>query len=216
MRRSPRQTGQVGFTLIELMVALLIFGMISAAGVAMLSSGVRAEAAVGVRLDDVAAVTRLGSALSADLAQASARATRDEVGRTTPPFIGARDGAAVPFIELVRNGWTNLDEAPRASLQKVAYRVEGNALVRIAYPMLDGARPLPPVTMLTGVMRVSARYRLAGAWSDGWSPIGRDLLPDAMELTITRVDGTTIRQVFLVGTGYDADAPPPGGSDGEQ
>ena len=59
-----------GFTLVEVMVALMIFGMIAAAGVAILSFSVRAQATSAARLDDTAALHRTVAALSADLAQA--------------------------------------------------------------------------------------------------------------------------------------------------
>ena len=88
--RGPRRGDQVvrrashneqGFTLIEVMIALLIFGLLAAAGVALLSFAVRAQGVTGAKLDDVAAMTRLSSILTADLAQASTRQTRGGGGR---------------------------------------------------------------------------------------------------------------------------------------
>ncbi|WP_374942802.1 type II secretion system minor pseudopilin GspJ [Sphingomonas sp.] len=189
-----------GFTLVEVMVSLMIFGMIAAAGVAILSFSVRSQAATGAKLDDAAALGRTVSILSADLAQATNRPARDEGGTLRPAFTG--DAAT---LALVRLGWSNVDAAPRSTAQKVAYRVESGTLERVAYPMVDGAQPLPAAAMLTRVRQARLRYRFRGAWSDRWDGAQGAPLPDATELTIVRTDGTTWRQMFLVGTGY---APP--------
>ena len=196
---SLRRSAVNGFTLIEMMIALLIFGLLAAAGVSLLSFGVRAQAVAGKKLDDVAALSRLDAVLVADLAQAVPRATRDEGGATRPAFEG---GNGTMLLRVVRGGWDNIDGAPRASVQKVEYVLsEDGTIDRIAYPMLDGDAPLPAATMLTGVSAVALRYRLAGAWADHWQGQPDTPLPDAVEMTITRTDGTVFRELFLVGTG---------------
>ena len=192
-----RRSAEHGFTLVEVMVALMIFGMIAAAGVAILSFSVRAQAASAARLDDTAALSRTVAALSADLAQALPRPARDEGGALRPAFSG--EGSAVG---LVRGGWTNLDAAPRPGMQKVVWRQEGSTLVRIGYPRVDGAAPLPATPMLTGVREARFRFRYAGAWSDRWDGAGGVPLPQALELAVTRADGARYRAMFLVGTGY--------------
>lgn len=197
-----RRFAEHGFTLVEMMVALLIFGLLAAAGAALLSFSVRAQAATGAKLDDIAAVQRLSSAMAADLAQAQNRSTRDQNGATVPAFVGASDASVQPMLSLVRGGWTNLDDAPRAGAQRVDYALDNGTLLRIAYTMLDGAAPLAPAALLTGVTSVKLRYRLAGGWADAWTPKPGTALPDAMEMTVTRRDGTVLRFVFLVGTGY--------------
>ena len=193
-----RRSAEHGFTLVEVMVSLLIFGMLAAAGVAILSLGVRAQSATGRRFDDIAALNRTLTLLAGDLGQAALRASRDDGGTLVPAFTGENDGT----IRLVRAGWSNVDAAPRASIQKVAYRVENGAFERIAYPMVDGAGPLPPVVMLAQVRGVTARYRFRGAWSDRWDGTQGAPLPQAIELVITRADGTGYRAMMLVGSGY--------------
>jgi len=191
-----------GFTLVELMVALLIFGLLAGGGVALLSFSVRAQAAGGAKLDDLAALNRTASVLAADCAQAVPRATRDGGGTLLPAFTGESGSGAVPMLRLVRAGWSDLDAAPRPGLQKVEYRVENGALLRLAYPELDGAAPLPAAVLLPHVRAATLRYRYAGAWSDRWDGAGGVPLPQAAELVLVRADGTMLRQLFLVGTGY--------------
>lgn len=188
---------EAGFTLVEVMVALLIFGMIAAAGVAILAFSVRTQAVTGAKLDDAAALGRTVSILSADLGQAVNRAARDEGGTVRPAFVGLGDG-----VTLVRLGWSNVDAGPRATAQKVAWRVNGGTLERVAYPMLDGAAPMAAAPMLTRVRTLRLRYRFRGAWSDRWDGATGVPLPDAAELSLLREDGTAWRTVVVVGTGY--------------
>ena len=183
------------------MIALLIFAMLAVAGVAILSFSVRAGSATGARLDDTAALNRTLSVLSADLGQAVDRPTRDQAGTVRPAFTGESGASAAPMLQLVRGGWSNLDALPRPGLQKVSYQVERGALERIAYPQLDGAAPLAPAVLMTGVRDARLRYRIAGAWSDRWDGTAGAALPQAMELTLVRTDGTTWRELFLVGNG---------------
>ena len=74
VRRTARRAN--GFTLVEVMVALMIFGMIASAGVGLLAFSVRAQGATVERLDDTGALARLSSLMGADLAQAVNRPAR--------------------------------------------------------------------------------------------------------------------------------------------
>ena len=195
---SPRRSAEHGFTLVEVMVALLIFGMLAAAGVAILSFSIRAQAATGGRLDDVSALNRTVSLLSGDLGQALDRPARDQAGTMLPAFVGEADGR----LSLVRAGWSNVDASARAGIQKVDWRIQDGALVRQAYPMLDGAAPLTAAVLLDHVTGIGARYRYRGAWSDRWDGAADAPLPDAVELTIQRAGGRSYRAMMLVGTGY--------------
>ena len=196
-RHPAGRSAEQGFTLVEVMVALLIFAMIASAGVAILSFSIRAQAATGARLDDQAAIARTVSALTADLAQAAPRAARDEAGRLRPAFVG--EPGEMLFT---RGGWTNLDATARPNLQKVLWRLSGQTLVRIGYPEVDGAQPLAQTPMLDRVSALVVRYRYAGAWSDRWDGAGGIALPQALELRLTRTDGTNWRMMALVGTGF--------------
>jgi general secretion pathway protein J len=200
MTRTGPRHDQAGFTLVEVMVSLMIFGMLAAAGVAILSFSVRAQGQTAAKFDDLGALNRTIALLSGDLAQARPRPARDAAGTLLPAFVG--ESNAAPLVRFVRSGWSNIDGAPRASSQKVEYRLVEDRLERLAYPMLDGAAPLAPVPLLTRVRALGARYRYRGAWSDRWDGSAGAALPDAFELSVQRADGTTYRAVALVGSGY--------------
>lgn len=194
--RGRTAANAAGFTLVEVMVALMIFGLIASAGVALLAFSVRAQGATTARLDEMAALARQSSLMAADLAQAMNRPARDEQGTRFPPFVGDATG-----FTFVRAGWSNIDSQPRPTLQKVSYRVADGALRRIAWPMVDGAPPLPASIALADIAGATLRYRLGGAWSDSWNGAAGAPLPQAVELVLQRRDGIAFRQLFLVGSG---------------
>lgn len=196
---SPRANG---FTLIELMVALLVFAMLSAAGVMLLSGTVAAQAQVTGRLDDLAAVERATSLMTADLAQAVPRISRTERGTFAPAFYA--DGQpGKPLVQFVRAGYEDLSgTAQRSSLQKLEYWVVDGRLERRAYPLVDGSAPGAPTTMLDGVTALTLRFRdEGGGWRGDWSGLQPDLLPRAVELTLVRRSAPPIKLLFLVGPG---------------
>ena len=156
----PARPARNGFTLVEVMIALMIFGMIAAAGVALLSFSIRAQGASAAALDDSAALNRLSAIMTADLAQAQDRPTRDQRGVLVPAFTGG--AAQVPLLRLVRGGWSNPDDAPRAALQKVEYRLDAGAVERVAYPALDGAAALPAAVLVDRVRQARVRFRFGG------------------------------------------------------
>jgi general secretion pathway protein J len=184
-----------------LLVALTIFALLAAAGVGLLSFSVRAQEVAGERLESLAEVRRAGALLTSDLAQAAPRVSRDEAGAPRPAFLGGSGQGDTILFSLVRRGWENLDDASRPSLQKVSYRLVGNRLERLAYPQVDGAPPLPPVPVATGVRTVRLRYRdREGQWRERWDPTQPSLMPLAVELVIDTEASGRVRQLFLVGT----------------
>jgi general secretion pathway protein J len=196
MSGAPSPDRAAGFTLVELLVALLVFAMLAAAGVALLRVSVDSQALAKARLDTIAGERRIDALLTADLAQAVGRMVRNEAGDPLPAFEGDADRFA-----FVRAGWDNLDDAPRAELQRVEYRIENGRLLRRHWPMLDGAAAEPPSVLAERVVGARLRYRSREDWRERWDPLRADLLPRAVELTLQRADGPEYRYLFLVGAG---------------
>ena len=196
------RASEKGFTLVELMVSLMIFGMLSAAGVALLSFSVRAQEAAEARLDELSQLRRLNSLLAGDLGQAAPRVHRDEGGGIRPAFVGSSGEAQGTALAFVRRGWENVDGGQRPSLQKVEYRYEGGRLMRVGYPLVDGAGPMAAITMLDGVTSLRLRFRDSeGSWRDRWDPSEPAQLPVAVELVTDSQGSGRVRQLFLTGAG---------------
>jgi general secretion pathway protein J len=190
---------EAGFTLVELVVALFIFGLLAAAGASLLTFSVRAQAASGVRLDAASAERRLSAILAADLAQALPRVTRDAAGNAETAFAGPSNDVLLGYV---RGGWTNSENAPRAGIQRVEWRLDGDRIVRATRAMADGGAAGPEAELASGVERVDVRLRDAqGNWGDAVEAGRIDAMPRAVELTIRRRGAPEIRRLFLVGAG---------------
>jgi general secretion pathway protein J len=190
-----------GFTLVELLVALTIFALLSAAGVTLLSFSVRAQEAADERLTRLAEIRRAGALLTSDLAQAAPRISRDEAGAVKPALIGGSGQGDALILSLVRRGWENLDGANRPARQKGQDRWVSGRLERTAHRHIDGGAPMEPVAVVTGIRNVRLRYRdPRGEWRERWDPTQPTLMPVAVEMVIDTEESESIRQLFLVGT----------------
>lgn len=191
-----------GFTLVEMLVAVLVFALISAAGVVVLAQAADHQATVGARLDRLGEFQRARALLQADLSQVALRRVRSpDGGAARDAFAGraahAGRHAADPLLGFARRGWTNPDGLPRASLQYVEYRLVDHRLERSSRPMLDGAASGKPQVVLSGVTSARLAYLDRGNWSDGW-PGGALAVPEAVRLEL-EMDGIGhVTQLFLL------------------
>ena len=198
MRDLP--TSEAGFTLVELMVALAIFALISVAGVTLLRSGSDTQIAVKNRLEDLSRTNRLANALESDLAQAIARPVRDAAGQPVPAFVQSDADMPGALFGFVRAGWSNFDDAPRAGLQRVTYVLEDKSLRRATWPMLDGATPADAATLVDNVSSAQVRFRDdKGEWRSDWTAEDARAMPRAVELRLTVQGKPEQRMLFLVG-----------------
>ena len=194
---------QDGFTLVEMMVALFIFALIATTGVVLLSVGVRAQAAATARLDDTAALRRMSILLANDLAQIMPRTARASDGAVLRAFTG-NDGTSNPLIlGYVRGGWSNLENASRAGVQRVDVVLERGRLERRGYAALDGNATATPIVLAEDVTALAMRYRdRKGDWRQRWDDPLISSLPAAVEITLTRGKEPPLTLAFAAGPNY--------------
>jgi general secretion pathway protein J len=198
-----RASSAAGFTLVEMLIALLIFSMLAAAGVGILRSSIALEDAVEMRLGELRDLGRLEALFSSDLAQAVDRPTRGDGGQR-PAFVGQSEQ-----MQFVRGGWSNLDGSPRSNLQRVQWQLGRPGLTRTGYAHLDGSDDgASPAVLGRDVARATFRYRMAsGDWSDSFVSTEREPLPTAVELTMAPARG---QPVVVVATLPPSEKPEPG------
>jgi general secretion pathway protein J len=182
---------RAGFTLVEMLIALTIFGMLTAAGIALLTLTVRTQETSDRLLGEVGQLRRLGALMTADLGQAAARPSRDRDGRPRAAIAGSALTHA-----LVRRG------GAEGALQRVEYRFESGRLERLAYDRVDGESRPVVIVLLDNVRALRLRFRgRDGGWRDAWEPTDADALPRAVEL-VSRDDAHgSVRMLFLLGGG---------------
>jgi len=192
---------RAGFTLVEVLIALVLFAVISAAGTTVLSMSIDNRYAVKAATDRVASLQRTRAMLKADLGQATTRRTRDRNGEPRASALAGATGAGDPILTVTRSGWSNAGRAARSSLQRVEYRVTDGQLERRVSAHLDGSRPGAPQVLMAGVSDVTLTFVRDGLETAvPTSGLARPL-PDAARLTMTVEGYGPVTQLFLIGSG---------------
>lgn len=175
---NPRNP-EAGFTLVEMLVAMVIFAMLAVAGVGLLRASVDTQTAIDNRLAGLNAQERVAALFTADLGQATARLQIGLGESRQLSFIGTPSS-----VSLMRGGWANPDGQPRSSLQRVEWTGRQSSVSRIAHLFLDGSDPGQPAILQRDVEFFALRYRRAdGSWIDRFSSTEREILPIAVEMT---------------------------------
>jgi len=195
-----------GFTLLELLVAIGIFALVSAIAYGSLARFMDDRA----RLDTEHAFWRglslAFSRMEDDLSEARERTIRDTIGFKQPAFRGQPTdtrSTGSPSLEFTRGGVLTFDSGARSDLQRVAYRLtDDGVLKRLVWPVLDQGPQTTPLeqTLLTNVEDFRVRfYGPNGAWLDFWLAAGvNDILPHGVEITLTLKGRGEFKRLFLV------------------
>ena len=178
---------EAGFTLVEMLIALSIFALLAAAGTGLLRASVDTQAAAGRKLEAIGSIGRVHALLASDVGQAVQR----------PPIAGqaplpAFTGEATRF-ELVRTGWLNPGDAPRANLQRVIWQGTAGGLQRTGNDQLGRGQPGLAATLGRGLGQARFRYRRAdGSWADSFRSDPEQPLPTAVEVMIATRTGPLV------------------------
>lgn len=200
-----------GFTLLELLVAMAIFALLSVMAYAGLSTVLNANQILETNMQRLSEVQRSVTLLSRDIRQTINRAIRDTYGDTRQPLIGATafDSLGTPAIELTRTGYANPLGTKRSFLQRVAYRVEEETLYRDSWRVLDQAQDseADALAICHEVKSLTLRYLdQENTWHEQWPPSDPEFqgaaLPQAVEVSLELTDwGKVVRLLSLAGAG---------------
>lgn len=195
-----------GFTLIEVLVALAIFGIMTALAYQALGQSLTNAELLTERMDRLQGIQRTMSLLGRDLMQASPRPVRDPLGDGRIPSI--RTSLNTQFaLEVTHGGWPNPAGLPRGTLQRVAWRIEDGKLLRYHWTVLDPTFANVPVItqLIEDVDGILFRYRThGGEWTEQWPPlqvqgaVAERIRPQVVEVILTLPDEGEIRRFFEV------------------
>jgi len=197
-------TARKGFTLIEVLVALAVFGVMSMLAYAALGSTLSNADYLSDRMDRLQSIQRAVRYLSTDLFQLVPRPVRNELGDGFDPALETTLSSEFA-IELTRGGWGNPAGLPRGTLQRVAYRLEDDELVRYYWTVLDRTYANEPIAtvLLDNVERLYFRFYTAdGEISEVWPPEVQPGVtqirsrPRAVEIVLTLADQGEIRRLL--------------------
>jgi general secretion pathway protein J len=197
---------QAAFTLIEVLVALAVFGVMSMLAYSALGSTLGNAEYLTDRMERLQSLQRTVRYLSSDLLQSAPRPVRSQLGDSYDPALRSVLGSEFA-IELTHGGWSNPAGLPRGTYQRVAYRIEDDELLRYHWNVLDRTYANEPVVtvLLEDVESLFFRfYSASGEPSEVWPPqsqqggAGVRLLPRAVEIVLTLPDQGEITRLLEV------------------
>ena len=136
--RSSNKT--LGFTLVEILVALLVFAVVGLLSTRLLSQSIDNQNNLQDRGQRLAEIHRAMRVLQRDIVQLSHRKIRDAQGEELPALIVSDQGA----IEFSRVGWRNPLRQPRSEVQRVGYRWQDEKIIRGYWLTLDRSYDAEP------------------------------------------------------------------------
>ncbi len=198
-----------GFTLLELLVALAVFAIMASAAYSGLRNVLFTRAAIEADNRQLATLQLALFRLAQDIEQSVPRASRDEYGEVQPALSGG--ALARETLQLTRAGWDNPLGQPRASLQRIAYRLNEGKLWRLHWLVLDVGGPgEPQATLLLDQVR-TFKVRFLGQdteeWREDWpppvsgdapTPGAADRLPRAVEIRLNLENWGEITRLLLL------------------
>ena len=192
-----------GFTLIEVLVALALSALVAVMAYSGVSSALLARDALAAEEEQLRQMQTFFQLIGRDLRHLHPRPIVNEYDDLEPAL---RSVFGEPVrLSFTRNGWQNVADATRSTLQRVVWRIEDEQLQRGYWPVLDRSGELPPIerVVVDGVLELDLRFLdlTAGAprWSTNWpaDEVTPEALPVAIEVTLETRGMGRVQRLFL-------------------
>ena len=199
---------QQGFTLLEVLIAIAIFSVVSLASFTIFDTVLRGDENSKIRSDRQNELQRAFLLMERDFTQIAKRSMRINGEAPSNSFLQTSDDSFLAdeqAIAFVRNGWTNPGLLlPRSDMQRVAYRVVDETLQRLHYNFVDAVVGQEPKIrpLISQVTNLTFEFYDGSKWQDKWSG---STLPQAIAIEIETEDYGFIRRQFLVAGDLAAD-----------
>jgi general secretion pathway protein J len=186
-----------GFTLVELLVALAIFAVMSGFAYRGLNALLESREALAKESRKWRDVALFVGRVERDLAAVLPRRAVGSSGTLLAPVSSAIDSTGMPGLALSRSG-SVLAVNASAGPQRVAYRLREGSIERFLWESVDAApRDEPvPTPLLADVGALSFRFLdpANSEWQASWGLPGHaiDRVPAAIEMTLVLAGGERI------------------------
>jgi len=198
-----------GFTLLELLIAMAVFGVVSYMAYTGLAQILDARDRINISQKRLAAIQLTFLKIERDIQNIVKRPIRDQFGGYIGEVVG--DELDINRLEITRGARNVPDNISTSNLQRVGYRLEDEILYRVSWPVLDPAQDTEPrvTKILTGVEELELRFlSQKGEWQNSWdsaaTPVGQGPnasaigIPRAVGVKITIKDYGEINRLFLM------------------
>lgn len=186
-----------GFTLLELMISLFIFTIVSIIMVTALHSVLASDAATKNKSADFQILSNTLTLMSRDVEQTINRPITNAKGKEQAALIGT-----ATTLAFTHAGMFNPLSA-KSTLERTQYLLVDQTLIRMTWPVLDQA----PKTLsdqrkiATQVLQLQFSYlNSKGQYQNSWPPDNNadSALPRAIKVSLTFAKWGTLTQLFLI------------------
>ena len=201
-----KRSNQEGFTLLEVLIAIVITALIGLGTSQLLSGTIKAQEITQNNSERFEQIQKAILLLSRDIQQINSRAIRDEYGDFQPALTNQN---SLYLFELTRSGWRNPMADERSELQRVSYELLDGELLRHYWHVLDRSQDSESVfqTLLTGIDKMTLRFMSENSqWTETWPPVQdpddentrsrNHKLPKALEVTIVHSFYGEIKKLY--------------------
>ncbi|WP_354623167.1 type II secretion system minor pseudopilin GspJ [Psychromonas sp. MME2] len=194
-----------GFTLLEVLIAIAIFALLSLTAYQVLKGVIESGQISKEHSDSLTQLQRAMLIIEQDFSQIVARTSRDDgnieetlyVIRAAKSLFESDDQG----IEFNRLGWQNpLGLLPRSNILRVRYRLQEGQLQRLYFlhpDIVAGQEPEVQV-LLEDIETLSFRFWLSG-WQNSWNDSKK--LPQGIEISFTSKHYGELHRTFIIAAG---------------
>jgi len=193
-----------GFTLIEVIIAMAIFAILATLSYAGLQSVIDSKTDTEASLERLQQLQMSMLSISNDIQQLSNRDGHDALGGLLNKLSTQNSDFIVSFT---RSGWRNPASQKRSTLQRAAYYLDEDRLIRIYWPYVDRASDEQRIerVLINNIESFEVRFLdNKNQWQDNW-PTANALsssapvdLPVAVEVTLKMHDWGEIKRLIRV------------------
>lgn len=203
-----KKTAQKGFTLIEVMIAIVIMAMIAVMTSQSFTAAIISSEATQEAISRMAAVDRVWVLLEGDLRNAIPALPKVAREAPIPPIY--LDPSEDYRLSILRGGYANPLKLPRTEMVRVGYRFEDQVLWRDTWVNIadNDERNARPQRILDGIDDIiikalpnNNRSSVAsGPWQERWPATGiaPNELPAAIEVTLILPDFGEIKRIYSI------------------
>ena len=190
-----------GFTLLEVLIAIAIFSVISMASFSIFQTVLNSDSISKERTDRINELQRGFLMIERDMLQIARRSVRFNGEAPQEAFLHTDNESfsnSEKGIGFVRHGWTNPGLLlPRSDVQSVAYRLNDNVLERLHFNFVDAVLGEEPKVrpLISQVENLDFEFYDGKKWQKTLQEKG---LPIAIAIELETTDYGVIRRQFLV------------------